>query len=103
MKQNPAIVLICMMFLCSCTGLSLGDGSDMMNNSNTGQDATLLNLQINGTSFNDLNGNGLRTEDEASLPGWTIILKTNGMDYLQTTTDSLVSRQHLSVVKHKTY
>ena len=89
MKQNLAIVLICLVCLCSCTGLSLGDGSDMMNNSSTWQDATLLNLQINGTNFNDLNGDGLRTEDEAGLSGWTIILKTNGMDYLQTTTDNM--------------
>jgi hypothetical protein len=35
MKQNLVIVLICLMCLCSCTGLSLGDGPDMMNNSNT--------------------------------------------------------------------
>ena len=116
MKQNLAIVLICLVYLCSCTGLSLGDGSDMRNNSDTWQDATLLNrdsgadnavvdansappgsssssnglnLQINGTNFNDLNGDGLRTEDEAGLSGWTIILKTNGMDYLQTITDNM--------------
>lgn len=115
-KQNIAINLICLMCLCSCTGLSLGDGSDMMNSSDTWQDASLLNidpgidsaaadangappgssqrsdapnLQISGTKFNDLNGDGLRTEDEAGLSGWTIILKTNGMDYLQTTTDNI--------------
>ena len=89
MKQNLAILLICLMYLCTCTGLSLGDGSDMTNNGNTWQDATLLNLQINGTNFNDLNGDGLRTGDEAGLSGWTIILKTNGMDYIQSTTDNI--------------
>lgn len=118
MKQNLAIFLVCLVYLCSCTCLSLGDGSDMMNknNSNTRQDVSLLNkdpgmdnpaadanrappgsssssiglnLRINGTKFNDLNGDGLRTEDEAGLPGGTIILKTDGMDYLQTTTDAI--------------
>jgi SdrD B-like domain len=115
-KQNIAINLICLICLCSCTGLSLGDGSDMMNSSDTWQDASLLkidpgidsaaadangappgssqrsdapNLQISGTKFNDLNGDGLRAEDEAGLPGWTIILKTEGMDYLQATTDDI--------------
>ncbi len=113
-KKSIAIKLICLMFLCSCTGLSLDDGYDMMNSSDTGQEALLLNmdpgidtaagdangippgnsslsdrlnLQISGTKFNDINGDGIRAEDEAGLPGWTIILRIGGMDYLQTTTD----------------
>ena len=114
MKQNLAIFLICSVCLFSCTGLSFGDGSDIVNRGSTRQDASLLNndpgtynaaadpnclppgipsnlegskLIINGTKFDDLNGDGLRSQDENGLGGWTIVLKTDGMDYLQTTTN----------------
>jgi hypothetical protein len=114
MKQNLAIFLVCSVCLFSCTGLSFGDGFDIVNSSSTWQDASLLNkdpgtdnaaadpnslppgipsslegseLIINGTKFDDLNGDGLRSEDENGLPGWTVVLETDGMNYLQTTTD----------------
>jgi hypothetical protein len=114
MKQNLAIFLVCSVCLFSCTGLSFGDGFDIVNSSSTWQDASLLNkdpgtdnaaadpnslppgipsslegseLIINGTKFDDLNGDGLRSKDENGLPGWTIVLKTDSMNYLQTTTD----------------
>lgn len=114
MNQNLAIFLVCSACLFSCTGLSFGDGSDIANSSSTWQDESLLikdpgtdespaypnilpagapsnlegsELTISGTKFEDLDGDGLRSEDENGLSGWTIVLKTDGMDYLQTATD----------------
>jgi hypothetical protein len=47
-----------------------------------------VNLSINGTVFNDLNGDGLRTKDEPGLLGWTIILIFNGQNVSQNTADN---------------
>jgi hypothetical protein len=47
-----------------------------------------VNLSINGTVFNDLNGDGLKTKNEPGLSGWTIILESNGKVLLQTVTDN---------------
>ena len=33
------------------------------------------NLSLNGSNFNDLNGDGMREKNEPGLSGWTIILK----------------------------
>ncbi len=61
-----------------------------------------VNLSINGTVFSDLNGDGLRTKDEPGLPNWTIILKCDGKEVLQTITDDTgkYSFQNLSSGKY---
>ena len=47
-----------------------------------------LNLSISGTKFNDINGDGFRTQDEPGLLGWTIILEHDGKTVRTTTNDS---------------
>ena len=46
-------------------------------------------LSLNGTVFNDLNGNGFMDEGEPGLPGWTIRLNQDDMEVLNVTTDLL--------------
>lgn len=114
MKLKLALCFICLVYLCSCTGLSFGKGSDIVGNGsyewNTSQlnkvpgttNTTLEpigvplnlssnlsegNLSINGTKFNDLNGDGLRAKDDPGLPDWTIMLMRDGKEILQTITD----------------
>jgi hypothetical protein len=45
-------------------------------------------LSIGGTTFNDRNGDGFRTQDEPGLPGWTVILDHDGKEVRTTTNDS---------------
>ncbi len=87
MRHSLAIFFICSAYLCCSAGLSFADGPDIADSSTAGQDASLLNLSINGTKFNDLVGDGLRSKDEPGLAGWTIILTIEGQERLQTTTD----------------
>ncbi|MEI6104269.1 MAG: SdrD B-like domain-containing protein [Methanothrix sp.] len=42
---------------------------------------------INGIVFKDINADGLKTEGEPGLPNWTIVLKYDGKDLLQVTTN----------------
>ena len=44
-------------------------------------------LSINGTKFDDLNGNGRFDGDERGLSGWVIRLKLDGREISNTTTD----------------
>ncbi len=46
-------------------------------------------LSLNGTVFNDLNGNGFMDEGEPGLPGWTIRLMQDEMEVLNVTSDQL--------------
>jgi hypothetical protein len=55
-----------------------GDASEAKN------DVTLF---INGTKFDDLNGNGRFDGDERGLSGWVIRLKLDGREISNTTTD----------------
>ena len=45
------------------------------------------NLCINGTKFEDLNGNGGFDDSERVLSGWVIRLKQDGLEISNTTTD----------------
>ncbi len=47
-----------------------------------------FNLSINGAKFEDLDANGFRSEGEPGLSDWTIRLKQNGTELLNTTTDN---------------
>lgn len=45
------------------------------------------NLSIDGMVFNDLNGDGLRTNDEPGLPNWEVILTQGRNEFLRNSTD----------------
>lgn len=49
--------------------------------------APIANLSINGTKFEDRDFNGLQSDEEVGLQGWTIKLMQNGIEILNTTTD----------------
>jgi hypothetical protein len=49
--------------------------------------APIANLSINGTKFEDRDFNGLQSDGEIGLQGWTIKLMQNGIEILNTTTD----------------
>jgi hypothetical protein len=55
-----------------------GDANDVKN---------AASLSINGTKFEDLNGNGRFDGDERGLSGWVIRLKLDGREISNTTTD----------------
>ena len=109
------ICSILALFLVSCMSSSYAEGLGARDNVTVNQDATILKnirettnatsqlstaLQINsselagfslsmsGTTFNDRNGDGFRTQDEPGLPGWTIILEHDGKEIRTTTNDS---------------
>ena len=44
-------------------------------------------LSINGTKFEDLNGNAVFDDDERGLSGWVIRLNLDGIEISNTTTD----------------
>jgi hypothetical protein len=46
------------------------------------------NLSISGTKFNDINGYGLRSQNESGIPGWIINLEHNGKKIQTATNDS---------------
>lgn len=48
-------------------------------------------LTIQGTKFNDVDGNGVKGANEAVLPGWTIFLDTNGNGSLDSGETSVVT------------
>ncbi|MDD4448261.1 MAG: SdrD B-like domain-containing protein, partial [Methanothrix sp.] len=50
--------------------------------------APTAKLSISGMVFNDLNGDGLRTNDEPVLPGWETILTQDGKEILRTAADN---------------
>ena len=51
------------------------------------EDGNASQLCINGTKFEDLNGNGRFDDSERVLSGWVIRLKQDGLEISNTTTD----------------
>lgn len=112
--RYAAVCIICLVYLISCSSLSIGDNSSTFNLTSTGQNESLFNetlwnngtlkpifappgmlsklgggnLSISGTVFNDLNGTGLRTKDDPGLSGWTIVLNRDGSEILETSNDT---------------
>jgi hypothetical protein len=63
----------------------LGNTEGSAGDSNNIENAS--HLCINGTKFEDLNGNGRFDGDERGLSGWVIRLKLDGREISNTTTD----------------
>ena len=115
MSRNLMICSILVLFLVSCMSSSYAEGLGTLNNTTVNQNATLskniqgttnatvhlvvdpridsskltgVSLSISGTAFNDSNGDGLRTQNEPGLPGWTVILENDGKEVRTATNDS---------------
>ncbi|MGD0952150.1 MAG: SdrD B-like domain-containing protein [Methanotrichaceae archaeon] len=82
-KYNRLIMLVIISLILILPVYSVSFGTI-----NVSSSSAQVNLFINGTTFNDLNGDGLKTKDEPGLPGWTLILKRGDEVLLQATTDN---------------
>lgn len=85
MSSPPRISLLCLMIPILMVSLALAvPGWD--NSPATLNDS---NLSINGTKFEDGDANGLRSDGEPGLSGWTIRLMHNGTELMSAATDDL--------------
>jgi hypothetical protein len=85
MSAPPRIISLCLvsLILTVSSALAASDEGGFAHSSDA------LNLSINGMKFEDMDANGFRSEGEPGLPGWTIRLKRNGTELLNTTTDNV--------------